>query len=582
MGSVARKLIPMVTPKAKHLEAREAMQRRDTAARSLARRKVRDEFRKGIESTELMRCEPQGEQSKRLNSHLGNLEPRLRDLAIPEPDTNAIVGETDKGRQNAMNKLAGMAGGDQIIQAYWDKLGLAVSAVSRANGCERIGVHLIRVAPRSDEGVLLIAGRRLGEHTKLEFEEALKLADRQIDLSRYTYTLDIPTKEGVRRFSLDLEAFSRVLKYGKDMVTSCNYVLSDPITIHPDGRAGFIQEEIKRIENGEVRFYGHLPVSFQGIGSLAEVRSPFTTNLSDSGIVSLSSGAFVEIKLRMRGSDAEGLLPFTEDGWGLPLGMEGSIGTRKGFAEIFSGEIGMRGLNTFIGKARANRVLSAITHAMADLAGTGLDSVIPITGGYLSYWVDMSASHQTAETIKETIAGRIRSAERNGIDLDLSFEPAVRIMDASGMDISDVRARFILGSLGKGLYPAGVLERTDFLINFIENVRPAVQMDIYQAMAEEGSPALHDLDNINLIKRVCSKRAGGRRTIRDTEDLVWVLRNDDKLPAEIKSRKGDLERWLFDFSWEKAARMFLLLTERVQAESERIRKRERRPLLKAV
>jgi len=573
-------MILMVTTKARQLAARQ--ERRESVSRKLARRRVQNEFKRGFETTELVECDPQGEESRKLKNHLKDLEPRLKDAAARTDDMKAMVGESDKGRQNAMNALAGMQGGDQIIQVYWDKMRLAVSAVADVNRCERTGIHLIRVAPRSDEGVPIIAGRRLSQATRLEFEEALAEADAHLDLSKYTYTIELPDGDGVRRFSLNLEAFAQVLKHGKGMITSCTCELSDPITILPEGRPGFLQDEIKRVENGEVLFYEHLPASFQGISSLAEVRSPFDTNLEKSGIRTLSGGTFVEIKLRMSPGDAAGLLRFTDDGWGKHLGMETSEGTRKGFAEIFSGEIGMRGLNTFIGKARANRVLTAISHALDDYALSTNNLVLPTNGGYLSYWVDASPGPETAHLIRDAIAKRIHSRVRNGIDLDLSFEPSVRTMQASGMSIDDVRARFILKSLGNPLYPTGVLKSTDFLINFIENIKTSVQMDIYRALAEEGSRTLHSLDNIHTIERICSKRQGGRRTIRDTEDLVWVLRNDDDLPADIKARRVDLERWLFDFAWEKASRMFLLLTERVQAEAERIRKEGAKRLLRVV
>jgi hypothetical protein len=562
MGRITHNMMHMITRETAQPEAKKALpKKRESVGRRLARRKVLGALRDGVNRPKLMEFEPQGEESKRLNSHIATLEPRLRDLAITEPDTKAVIGETDKGRQNAMNKLAGMEGGDRIIEAYWDKIGLAVGAVARANGCNGVGIHLIRVAPRSDEGITINAGRRLSGQTRLEFDEAMKAANDYINLGDYEYTVTI----GDEVFKLNLEAFSRVLKYGRDMVTACNYSLSEPITISPDGRAGFIQEEIRRLENQEVSFYDFLPTSFQGIGGLAEVKSPFTSNLMDSGVEKLSGGVFIEIKLGMQPADAEGLLRFTEDGWGQRFGIGDAQGTRKGFAEVFMGEIGMRGLNTFIGKARTNRVLTAITQSMGDVSSQLGTAVMPVSGGYLTYWVDASFGSDTAEAIANAIGSRIHSTADNGIDLDLNFEPSVRMIGAAGMDIEDIRARFILKSLGKDLYPTAVLDKTDFLLNFIENIRTDVQMQIYEELAMEGKAGLHNLDNINLLRRVCSKKAGGRRTIRDTEDLVWTLRNDERLPTEIRSRKEELERWLFDFSWEEAGGMFQLLARRIQA-----------------
>jgi len=60
-----------------------------------------------------------------------------------------------------------------------------------------------------------------------------------------------------------------------------------------------------------------------------------------------------------------------------------------------------------------------------------------------------------------------------------------------------------------------------------------------------------------------------RRTIRDTEDFVWILRRDDGLPQDIQSRRGDLEKWLFEFSAEKAGQVFRVLAEEIYMKARR-------------
>ncbi len=81
-------------------------------------------------------------------------------------------------------------------------------------------------------------------------------------------------------------------------------------------------------------------------------------------------------------------------------------------------------------------------------------------------------------------------------------------------------------------------------------------------MEENGrSPLrLSELDMIQSVKWICSMR----RTIRDTEDLIWTLRNDDSLPADIKSKRGELEKQFWDFAWERQPKMFRLLTDFIQ------------------
>jgi hypothetical protein len=190
---------------------------------------------------------------------------------------------------------------------------------------------------------------------------------------------------------------------------------------------------------------------------------------------------------------------------------------------------------------------------------------MPVNGGYLQYYVEMEPNKATHKIILDALTRRIHS----GVSGDpgyasLGFEPDIMMLDAIGLPIQQVRARFILDSLGKQHYPTELLDMSDFMLNFLENVNPAVQKQVYESLAIEGDGhvKLSDIDRMQLVRRICSSR----RTIRDTEDLVMVVRHDPQLHPDISSKRADLEEWLFDFSWENGARMFRQLAKRVETE----------------
>jgi hypothetical protein len=78
-----------------------------------------------------------------------------------------------------------------------------------------------------------------------------------------------------------------------------------------------------------------------------------------------------------------------------------------------------------------------------------------------------------------------------------------------------------------------------------------------------------------MIRYVCSRR----KFIRDTEDLIWTLREDyfdesdpqrGKLHAKINTNRDQLEDWVFKFGWERFDKLRLLLTERIEKEMKRL------------
>jgi hypothetical protein len=525
---------------------------------------------KGIEKPELFTCNPQGTEDKKLNFHLETVvEPPLMEIAYDIPGYSYVTALLDKSRQNPINKLGGMIGGDQALRVYWDIAAEAAMLVSAINGSENIGLSLIRVSPFSDEGIIIIGGSELTHNADIEFREAWLMVSQMKDLRNYRYSIEVGNPPHRERFELDLEAFASVLKY-PDIVTAATYPVSKPVYVDPEGSGGFIQKEIRELENAEVTFREYLPARYRIDGELAEVSTAFQESLASMGVGSMERGCYVELKFAMEPADALAFLPFTKDGWGTPYGIANSIGTRKGFAEIFSGIGGMRFLNTFFGKAKANRALTPLARAMEDVKSQYNVNVIPVAGSYTQYWVDMPPNAETLECIKRAVRRRIQSDVRDDMGYaGLGFEPHLGMVEARGMRLADLRARLILDSVGKTYAPEDLLDRSDFMLNFLENVDDAVRKRIFSALAHKengGSPVrISDLARLDMVRRICDEREGGRRTIRDTEDLIWTLRKDTRLPEDIQARKDELEEWWFDFSYERKERVHLLLTREIKA-----------------
>jgi hypothetical protein len=515
----------------------------------------------------LFTCDPTGkDDSVKLENHLrANVEPELRDQAavaeVEGQKMRFLTAISDKSSLTGITLLGGEECGNQSLGRFNIATAQAMGDVEAANGGERCGLFLNRLGTRSDEGAQIIGSASLGPNADVQFKIALELEMSEMaqkGLSGVKYTANVQTPHGIETMELTLKAFSRMLAH-PEIVVAGNFKIAKPAPVREDAKPGFILEEIRKLENDEVVFYPRLPRVYNGNGGLPEVKTPFKGSLKANGKKSMSGGTFIEIKLAMTDEQAAAFLPFTSD----KRDAEGRLietGTRKGYSEIFSRRAGMRFGNTFWGKARSNSILTPITLGMEDILKTGVD-VVPVAGGYLQYWIDASDGASTAEMVANAIRARVNArVPTDDIGyIDLRLEPSVLTLDATGMNLDDVRAKFILKSLGKDMYPVAALSRADFLVNFLWLVSDPIQQQVFAglAMSENGRlpVRLSDLDMIQSVKRICSIR----RTIRDTEDLIWTLRNDDALPAEIKSKKGELERQFWDFAWERQPKMFALL-----------------------
>lgn len=479
-----------------------------------------------------------------------------------------IVGESDKSKQNPINHLGGHDGaGDQAMQLYLDEVQEAVRRVAGINGSRSLSGFVVRVSGSSDEGIFTIGGITLPESPQVQFREAMEMVYKEVSLADYRYSVTI----GDERFELNLEAFSRVLRH-PNLVKACDFKISDPIPVSSGEERGFLLEEIRKLGNESIWFREELPPCMRPNGGLPEVDTPFKTNLLAQNTTRTMSGTFIEVKFRIPKEARGTLLDLTRD-----VHVGGELvkrGTRKGFSEIYSGRLGMRGMNTFVGKPVANGWMTPIAQAMGDLVEKGIN-IAPISGSHLQYWVDLPAGAETADLVRRAVERRVNSGRttEDHTYMDLELRPNIAWIDATQADLSEVRARFIIDSTGGQMeyYPVCILDNTDFILNFVEYVNTNIQREILGQLAkkENGNMpvTLRDLRNMSKIRAICSSH----KFIRDTEDLVWTLRKaqSEDLPDNVgksEAERRELENWLFDFAFERYDRIKLLLTRRIEKE----------------
>jgi hypothetical protein len=531
--------------------------------------------RTDVPETEFQICDPQADITGGTQGR-STMERYMRERVEPEFFTEAVaveaegskyqilVGETDKSKLSPTNHLGGREGaGDRALDLYFDIVGKAIQRVAGINGSKRLSNFLVRVSDASDEGVFAIGGITLAESPQIQFREAIAEVSAEFNLTdeRYSYTVNV----GEQEFSLNLKAFSRILRH-PNVVRACDFtVCEDPYLVDPMAESGFLVDIIKELGNSEIWFRHLLPECLTVNGGSAEVRTPFKSNLTVQGRTDMTSGTFVEVKYVLPDEAEIPLLGITKD---VHHGKElVQRGTRKGFAEIFSRKMGMRGLNTFVGKPVANGYMTPIAQALGDLAAGGI-TVIPISGSHLQYWVDVPAGDDVAKEVRRAVARRANSAVNlpDHTYMNLPLEADVNWVDATGMNIGDARAAFILKSLGREGAELDLLKRTDFLLNFLEYVRDDVQSDIIERLQTVrnggGRVTKADVENMRMIREVC----GRRKFTRDTEDLVWTLRMDNQLSPETNRRRDELEGWVFEFAWNRYEKMLLMLTERIERE----------------
>ncbi|HSB46532.1 MAG TPA: hypothetical protein VLD37_00850 [Candidatus Bilamarchaeum sp.] len=523
-----------------------------------------------IRAPPLVTCDPHSpDEEGRLETRLRHIGVDFIDLAVAQEvegkSFGYVVGLTDKSQQNPINKIAGNAaekdgvsGGDASMNAYFDTIGNSTWNIAAINGNQDRGNYRTRLGNRSDEGTIVIGGMTRGESVDDQFRMSWDVEKEHLDLSTYKYTV----LAGGRKFELDLLALSKVLAH-EGMIVACDCKMSAIKKVNSDGSPGFILEDIRRMENSEVEFYGELPPFYKGNGGLPEVKTPFKNSLVSRGQEKTTEGCFIDIKFEIPSGHAGAYLEYTKDVRNAANDLV-RRGTRKCFDELFRREGGMRMLNTYGGKSRSNLMLSVAANAMGDVMTQHGIEVVPIATSHLQYWVGKPISMGLRESIQDALERRFSSEVAGDPTFVMSYlRPGFRMLDARGMKIADVRASFILESLGMGNWPVELLDRADFLVNFLEHVDPLIKKEIYDSLARHengGRPVrMSDLRMMDLVAEICQHR----RTIRDAADLISTLRQDGELPPQISDKRGEIEKWYFDFAWERFDKIFALLTKKI-------------------
>ncbi len=516
-------------------------------------------------------CNPQTNNHSLQAYAKHNIEPELslQKMILDSTDKGKkytyIVGQIDKSAQNPINQLGDANGaGDQTMKLYFEEAKMATKRVAGINGSDNLTGFVMRVSDESDEGIIVIGGIILPEAPQVQFIHAMEMVYREVDLSKYGYSVTV----GGERFDLDLLAFSEIFR-NKNVVKACDFHISDPIEM--DGRidSGFITEQIRDLGYESIWFRDELPECFNipGVG-LPEVNNPFKTNLEDQKTERTESGTFVEIKYEIPDNIKPRLLGLVRDVRGKNRQLK-KRGTRKGFAEIYGGLFGMRGMNTFLGKSITNGMMTTIAFGMMDLAKEGVH-VVPVSRGHLKYWVGLPQGQDTMRMIEAAIRRRTNSG-KNHDDysyLDLSLQPKITCMDATGRDLSEVSAEFIINSIKGSMkdYPVSILDQSDFLVNFIEYVRYDIQQEILEKVTKNRTNNISKenpgMETIKMMRKICSNN----KFIRDTEDFIWTLRDSDDVPKEIRTdrKRNELEERVFKFIHENYEKIRFHLTKKIE------------------
>jgi hypothetical protein len=425
----------------------------------------------------------------------------------------------------------------------------------------------MRVSARSDEGniVFIVSGEReavidASAEIRYVFERNLDMlkgcltaqeAQRIDEQSRYPhlrdYVFNVPMDVGGGLFSTpfvaitDLARFGTLLQY-QEMVVSLTNRLSMPITVSGSERPDFLLEAISKVEEEEIAFRDRLPLNLRITRAQAEASSAFSGLVADMGVKERLNGTYFEIKLTPSSEDAVEVSKFIRDGWD----GRGVAGTRKGMAEVLGFNIethcpewGMRILNTMLGKASTNAILTEISKAVYDVADRFGVFVSPVDGSF-RYYIEGNLPKDFADAIGAEIEKRLRNI--GGV-----FRTMIRAIDAASVEVERVARAFELVAMGKTKYGVEIIEKTNFFVNFIEIVKsagPNTQRDIVLAINfETQDERLRAVENIAKLRVIFA----ANRTIRDIQDLVAVLRNEPNVNM-TREERGELEDWFFDFA----------------------------------
>ena len=501
---------------------------------------------------------------------------------------------TDAGSQNAINQIAGEAAGDQNLNAYWDlvsrALGTITKNVERNNRLrvseDQVEMHFVSTIrkARSDEGKLIILAssktddKIIEELTKTEgrMRDALRILRKIVygqrlgrdDLERIEsdevarledYEFRIRTEMG--------EAYSDLRRLGKMMrhietLAAVTFECGDPFKVDED--LGVVERNIAIVESGEIQFRDRVPTRLRIFRTMGAVETPFAQKLDELEAFGseriVNEGNYVQIRFQIPDEDAEELKKYIFDGWN----GEDSKGTRKGHAELYGQDnkrkksLGMRGLNTFLGKDSSDTLISIAARAVKKVSDELEISIFPV-GNNLRYHIPEKeglSQKEIAAKIKEAVDKEIKAYSR-----DLEFEAQVDIFASKEAKIGKISAYFELMNLGRVEEGIEILERANLIVSVIEKIKPEIILEVLEGVIFDTNERDEVKNTLEKLRRIFENR----RTVRDASDLISLIRNDAQLQIAENQETGWRENLENEF--------FRLVKQYGEAISNEIRRR---------
>lgn len=445
------------------------------------------------------------------------LESVLFRRAQAEHNLGCVVTTGDKASLNNINKTGDFQGaGDASVKLVQDIL-----QESMLRAYEEIcgNPYLIRKNGGSDETVQLSAGdyNRLLEVVVGRPDIFSKIVEKvrrdyAKKLSVYEYKarklrLDVLPEPVVEEVPLDLERYSRALK--DPMLITLAHIGSPRVLRIADQEPGFIERTVADIDAQElIRIQSLLPPSFRPqLGSVPEFPGPFDQ------LMGFAPEKSCAIEIKFRHTDEYNRFA--------PLRVMGLA--KKGIAEVMSGDVGLRYINTFYGKHVADHILSSVAHAMSRI-NNELRRVRK-TESNLIYVVENSDSTEIQEKATELINNMIRE---NGLGRVGLVPSLTGINVGEDVHVNDLRASLAIKKMGMVASPE-VLTYTDLLIAAVKIMEPAVIDEAIERSDKES------IESGRIVLQIIRNQMEKEEGIRDTEDLVWKMRSYDEDPRKEKS-----------------------------------------------
>ena len=457
------------------------------------------------ETTGIIVCNPHSPNQK-LRDFLREIE--TQETFMKNPRFVSIL-LTDATRQNAINKLVGMEGGDIAIKAHMDCIVNALDEVTKSFAKRGIDIQgrAFRVSKTSDEGVLTFLSHNYEglQNIKSMFTEAYTAIRKKLNLEDYKYIIGVKDPRAGSEYSstTSLKKLAAMMRH-PFIIAGCSTLMSQPATLHL-GNESTLNELIANTADSEIdrsRFPSELKIP-----GMAEVDSKFKSTFYEGDQTqSFEGGKMFSISFTF--NDKDGMISqvvrnIVEE-------------KRKCWGDYYFENFGMSMLNLVFGKAGANTILSAVSSAMYELSQTKA----VVAGNYLTFWCEDGS-------LEENELVNIVNKKLAAISTTLPLKCRAVGLDATGLQINKVRDAFAHQYNGLA---ARTLESLDFIVNFVENIHIRTQWEI---CAEIG------LDS-EMEKRIIQigEITELRRTIRDARDLIGIVRSKE-LPD-----LDDFKKWM--------------------------------------